>query len=79
MKEKFQSQNNIYNLIYGKLLNRVFWHAILDELIAPNNQRRWKIDTKGFMPIKYAIETFVTPLSLVKAYSISLHNCSQDL
>lgn len=68
-----------YKIIYGKLLNRVFWHVILDELIAPNSQRRRKIDTKGFMPIEHATETFVTLLGLVKAYNISLHNCSQDL
>lgn len=58
-----------YKIIYGKLLNRVFWHAILDELIAPNSQRRRKIDTKGFTPVEHATETFVTPLCPVKAYN----------
>lgn len=68
-----------YKIIYCKSLNRAFWHAISDELIASNSQRGRKIDTKRFMTIKQDAETFVTPLGLVKAYSISLHNCSQDL
>lgn len=68
-----------YKIIYCKPLNRAFWHAISHELIASNSQRGRKIDTKGFMTIKQAAEAFVTPLGLVKAYSISLHNGSQDL
>lgn len=70
MSEAQISKPEQYKIIYGKLLNRVFWHGILDGLIAPNSQRRRKIDTKGFKPVEHATETFVTPLGLVKAYNI---------